>query len=56
MPKEHTNKPRQHTAAHRAATDAALEAYYRWQEEQPVASSSTQPARRAGSPLDHERL
>ena len=57
MPKEHSNKPQRHTAAHRAATDAALEAYYRRQEEeQPVASSSTQPVGRAGSPLDHEHL
>ena len=48
--------PRRHTAAHQAAIDAALEAYYRREEEQPVASSSTQPAGRASSPLDHERL
>ena len=56
IPLKHAKLPQRHTAAHRAAVDANLESYYRRQEEALVASSSTQYAGRASSPLDHERL
>ena len=56
IPLKHAKLPRRHTKAHWTAVDVALEAYYRREEEQPVASSSTQHAGRASSPLDHERL
>ena len=41
IPLKRPSKPRRHTAAHRAAIDAALEEYYHRREEPLVASSST---------------